>query len=96
MYLILITYKKTMAEVEKYLTAHREFLEQGYQKDFFVVSGPRNPRTGGIIISQLTHRKQLEQIIANDPFVVHDVADYEIVEFSPVKYHKNFAPFISL
>jgi uncharacterized protein YciI len=94
MFLILITYKKPIHEIEQHLTVHREFLEEGYQQNYFVVSGPRNPRTGGIVISQLNNRKQLEDIIKNDPFIVHDLVDYEIVEFTPVKYHKDFADFI--
>jgi len=36
----------------------------------------------------------LENILKQDPFNIHDVAEYEIVEFSPIKYHANFATFI--
>lgn len=94
MFLILISYKKPIAEIDKCLAAHRDFLEQGYQQDYFIASGPQNPRTGGVILSQLTDRKRLEKIIAQDPFILHDVADYEVIEFIPVKYHPQFAAFI--
>ena len=93
MFLVLITYKKPINEIEQHLAAHREFLELGYQKNYFIVSGPRNPRDGGIILSQLTDRKLLEDNLKDDPFIVYDLADYEIVEFVPVKYHKDFAGF---
>lgn len=94
MFLIKITYTKPLDIIEKHIAAHRAFLEEGYQRDYFVVSGPQNPRVGGIIISQLKDRKQLETIINHDPYRLHEVADYEIIEFEPVKYHKDFVGFV--
>ena len=94
MFLIIITYKKPLEEIDKYLAAHRHYLETGYQKNMLVVSGPRNPRTGGIILSQLKNRDELETFLMQDPFQVHGIANYEIIEFNPVKYHKDFAGFV--
>jgi uncharacterized protein YciI len=94
MFVIISTYLKPIAEVEQYLSQHRDFLEQGYQKNYFVASGPQNPRTGGIIISQLSNKKDLERILNDDPFQVHRIAKYDILEFEPVKYHKDFTSFI--
>ncbi len=94
MYIITLTYTKPIEIVDHYLAEHRQFLETGYQNDFFVASGPMIPRIGGIIISQLKDREQLETILKQDPFQIHQVAMYDIVEFTPVKYHKNFASFV--
>lgn len=94
MFIMMLTYKKPIEIVEQYQVEHREFLEKGYQKDYFIVSGPRNPRTGGIIFSQLKDREQLMEIMKLDPFLIHGVADYEYIEFNPVKYHHEFSPFI--
>lgn len=94
MFIVMLTYKKPIEIVEKYLAEHRSFLETGYKNNYFVVSGPKNPRTGGIIISNLADEQQLKSILKQDPFSIHEVADYEFIEFTPVKYHVNFAPFI--
>lgn len=94
MFIIDITYKKPIDIVEKYLAEHRNFLEEGYQKDYFVASGPKNPRNGGIIVSQLKDRSQLETILKQDPFIVHDIAEYQFIEFEPVKFHKDFVSFL--
>lgn len=94
MFLVIITYKKPLEEIDQYLSAHRNFLETGYQKNMLVVSGPRNPRTGGVIISQLKNRDELETFLMQDPFHIHDVANYDIIEFNPVKYHKDFVSFV--
>ena len=94
MFVVTITYKKPIEIVDQYLAEHRSFLEQGYQSHFFMASGPQNPRVGGILLSQLKDRAQLETILKADPFKVHDIADYVITEFEPVKYHPDFLPFL--
>lgn len=94
MFLVLITYKKLIEEIDHYLLEHRKFLDRGYKNNYLVVSGPRNPRTGGIILSQLNNRNQLEDFLKEDPFYIHDVASYDVIEFTPVKYHADFSSFI--
>ncbi len=90
----MLAYKQPLDIIDQHVTAHRAFLEEGYQKNYFITSGPQNPRTGGVIISQLQNREQLETLIKDDPFHIHNLADYEIIEFVPLKYHVNFAAFI--
>ena len=94
MFVILVTYKKPLEIVDKYLTDHATFLDHGYQKNYFIVSGRKNPRTGGVIISQLKNRKKLDDILKLDPFFTHEIADYEIIEFMSGKNHPDFSPFI--
>lgn len=96
MFLIIVKYKKPLEIVDHYLAAHRAFLAEGYLKNYFIVSGPQNPRTGGIILSQLTDREQLQKILQQDPFYQEQVADYEFIEFDPVKYHPDFSSFVNL
>lgn len=90
----MINYKKPLEIVEQYVAKHRSFLDEGYQKNYFVVSGPRNPRTGGVLLSQLDDREKLENILKQDPYYINDIAEYEFIEFTPVKYHSNFATFV--
>lgn len=94
MFIIMLAYKKPMIEIEKHLEAHRMFLDKGYKDGLFIVSGPKSPRNGGIIISQSKKREQLENMIKQDPFHIHDLADYEIIEFIPTKYNAGFSCFI--
>jgi uncharacterized protein YciI len=95
MFIILLNYKKPLEIIDKYIAEHAALLEEGYQKNYFIVSGRKNPRTGGVIFSQLNDRKQLEDFIKRDPFYIHEIADYEIIEFIPGKYHPDFSSFIT-
>lgn len=94
MFIVFITYKKPIETIDHFLSEHRAYLDLGYQKNYFIASGPQNPRTGGIILSQLESRDHLMEIIKQDPFYKHELATYELIEFSPVKYHHDFAPFV--
>jgi len=95
MFLVTLKYIKPIEVVDQHVADHRNFLDQFYKKDCFIVSGPMNPRVGGVILSQLTDRDQLMAIIHQDPYYIHDVAEYEVIEFTPVKYHVEFASFIN-
>lgn len=86
---------KDLQEVDKYLIQHREYLELGYQKGYLIASGPQNPRTGGVLLSQLKDRKILDDFLAHDPFSIHGIGKYEVIEFTPVKYHPEFSFFIN-
>ncbi len=94
MFVVKITFKKPLEVIEQYIEAHREFLNTGYQTNSFIASGPQNPRVGGIILSQLKNREALESILKNDPYQLNQLADYEFIEFNPVKYHKDFTCFV--
>jgi len=95
MFVVLLNYKKPLETVDQYLSDHSAFLESGYHKNHFVVSGRKQSQTGGVIISQLTDAKKLEKILQQDPFHLHGIADYEIIEFTPRKFHPDFTPFIA-
>lgn len=94
MFIIMLHYKKPIEMVDQYLAEHRTFLDEGYKKNYFIASGPRNPRTGGVILSQLTDRQKLKEFLDQDPFCLNGVAEYEYIEFTPVKYHDKFLPYI--
>jgi uncharacterized protein YciI len=94
MFIVIMNYKKPLEIVDKHLATHRKYLQDCCEKNYFIVTGPRTPRTGGVLISQLSTRAKIEDILKDDPFYVHDVADYDIMEFKPVTYHKDFSVFL--
>lgn len=83
MFLILLTYKKPLAEVDRFVAEHRAFLEQHYASGQFLLSGRKEPRTGGVILATAERRSDIEDIVRRDPFHREGIADYDIVEFLP-------------
>lgn len=83
MFIAILTYKKPLSEVDRFLAAHREYLAKHYAAGDFIASGPQTPRVGGVIMIKANDRAAVEAIIAQDPFNINDIADYQIVEFTP-------------
>ena len=83
MFVILLTYTQPLAEVDKLIPAHREFLQRMYETGRFLLSGRKEPRTGGVILASAASMEALKRLLADDPFSVHGVADYQIIEFTP-------------
>jgi len=96
MFILMLKYVKPLEEVDKEVKSHSEYLEKYYSLKKFICSGRIIPRTGGIILCNSNHKKEVETIIEEDPFYIKKIAEYEIIEFSPTKYADGFENFINL
>lgn len=94
MFIISLTYKVPLEDVERYIPEHNAFLEKYYDLGRFIASGRKEPRTGGIILCNAQSKNEVEQLIQEDPFHFHQIANYDITEFLPSKYNENFKIFI--
>lgn len=81
MYLIELKYKVNIDVVLSHVDAHREFLAKHYQAGNLLVSGPKDPREGGVIIALFKDRQHVDTFVAEDPFNTEGVADYQVSEF---------------
>ena len=86
MFIAILTYKKPLGEVDRFLQAHREYLAEHYAAGNLITSGPRTPRVGGVIMIKAENRTAVDAIIAQDPFNINGIADYQIVEFTPTMF----------
>ena len=86
MFIAILTYKKPLEEVDRFLRAHREYLAKHYAAGDFIASGPQTPRVGGVIMIKADDHAAVDAIIAQDPFNINGIADYQIVEFTPTMF----------
>ena len=89
MFIISLNYIKAISEIETLIEAHNDFLNKYYADKKFLMSGRKNPRTGGVIIAQNVTIEEIREIIKEDPFYQHQVAEYEITEFLPTKFNAD-------
>ena len=94
MFIVQLTYKTPISEVDKYLQAHREFLDYYYKQGLLLVSGPMKPRTGGILIALTKDRAYLESILQKDPYHLAEIADYQLIEFTPIMHRDELKDII--
>lgn len=90
MFIVLLEYVVELDEVDRYLEAHVAYLNREYEKGNFIASGRKVPRTGGVILSKLTSKEELERVLDEDPFKKAHLATYEIVEFVPSMTSKEY------
>jgi uncharacterized protein YciI len=81
MFVIELSYKAPLAEIDAHMAAHVVFLKKYYAAGNFLVSGRKIPRDGGIIVAVGKSRRQIEAIVEEDPFFEHGLADFRIIEF---------------
>ena len=70
-------------------------VERNYAAGRFIVSGRREPRTGGVILARAASTAEIEAVIAEDPFTSEGVAHYEVIEFLPGTWADEFAAFVA-
>jgi uncharacterized protein YciI len=79
MLVLSLTYVKPNEEADRYMEPHMAWLKEGYARGWFLASGRKVPRTGGMILAA-GERSEIEAYVAADPFTVHGIAEYEITE----------------
>ncbi len=94
MFIIILTYQKSIEIVMSNLDAHKNYLEKYYSLNKFICSGRQEPRTGGIILCNAKDKIEVNLIIKEDPFYKNNIAKYEIIQFIPTNYADGFKEFI--
>lgn len=94
MIVVTLTYKKPLAEVDAVLKGHIAFLDHYYEQKKFLASGRRENRVGGVILVLSSSIQEAEEIMKNDPFYIHDMADYDFMWFEPSKSLEEIKDFV--
>ncbi|TCR91589.1 YciI family protein [Rhizobium sp. BK376] len=79
MHILALTYVKPNEEADKHMEPHMAWVKEGYAEGWFLASGRKVPRTGGVILA-VGDRAEIEAYVAADPFTIHGIAEYEITE----------------
>lgn len=78
-----LTYKVPIERIDAVLAAHLAWLNAGHAAGHFLAWGPREPRDGGLIFARAGSRAEAERLLATDPFMIQQLADCTITEWTP-------------
>jgi uncharacterized protein YciI len=95
MFVIELTYKAPVEEIDSNMAAHVAFLKKYYATGNFMISGRKIPRDGGIIVAVAKGQPQIEAIVREDPFYVRGLASYRIIQFRASQAADQFSKFIA-
>ena len=79
MLILSLTYTVPLDKVDQHSEAHMAWVKKGYEDGYFIASGRKVPRSGGVILSN-GERSAIEAFCATDPFTIHGIAKYEVTE----------------
>jgi uncharacterized protein YciI len=88
LFIVTSSHLKPKAEIAEVTARHREWLDQHYRSGLFLVSGRMVSGAGGVILAQAETQTQLEQVFAQDPFVLEGCSEYTYMAFTPAKRGK--------
>lgn len=84
-FIIHIDFKVLFETFGEAVPRHRAFLQDGYDQGLLLMSGPREPRTGGIVIARAGSLEHVETFFSKDPYKREGLATHSFQEFTPVK-----------
>src|SRR5690348_9225708 len=87
MFIINLHYIVPLEQLDAHMTDHVKFLQKYYKQNVFVASGRKVPRTGGIILALANSKEEVYEIIKEDPFYIHKLAEFSVIEFLTSQSH---------
>ncbi|GAB5509965.1 MAG: YciI family protein [Hyphomicrobiales bacterium] len=72
-----------LSKVDALIDAHMAFIDAQYKAGIFLASGPKVPRTGGVILAKGTDIDTIAELMNQDPFLMEGVATYSYTAFLP-------------
>jgi uncharacterized protein YciI len=84
-FLIDIEYSVPLERINEIVSEHRAFLQTGYDKGWLLMSGPKDPKTGGLVIARAPSLEDIQGFFSHDPYQLKQAAVYTFREFDPVK-----------
>ena len=85
MYIVLLKFAANKATAGDHMQGHKDWLQQGFAKGHFLLSGSIVPGAGGAILANGVSKEDLDTIVNQDPFVKEGVVTAEIIEIEPAK-----------
>ena len=89
MFIIDLKYIVPLSEVDEHMAEHVTHLDKYYDENVFVAWCRKEPRTGGVILALAGSKEIVETIIKEDPFYKYKLAEFNITEVIPAKYHPD-------
>lgn len=85
MFVVLLKFSDNKGKASQFMEGHKEWIKRGFDDGVFLLVGSLQPNLGGGIVAHNTSLPALQSRVNNDPFVVENVVNAEILEITPSK-----------
>ena len=81
MYALIVNLIKPVDEVNKFAKEHGYWVTQHVERGNFLLAGPKRSGLGGVTLTKSMDKGELKALLASDPYLIKDVAEYQIIDF---------------
>jgi uncharacterized protein YciI len=85
MFVLIARYTKPAEEVDRLLDGHRAWIKRHMEAGTILLTARQVPLTGGLILARGESPEEIWKMIAEDPFHSSGSAQYEVLQFQPVR-----------
>lgn len=91
MFIVLLRFSDNKGQAEQFMEGHNAWIKRGFDDGIFALVGGLQPGPGGGIIAHHISLPDLQARVNEDPFVVENVVNAEIIGISPAKTDERLA-----
>jgi len=84
-FLVELNFLKPFASFGDVVPQHRAFLQTGYDSGLLLMSGPRDDKTGGIVVARAPDLPTLQSFFELDPYKLNGLAEHRFMGFTAAK-----------
>lgn len=85
MFIVLLKFAENKFHAGQFMAGHNAWIKRGFDDGVFFLVGSLQPNLGGAIVAHNTTLSDLQARINDDPFVVENVVNTEILEITPAR-----------
>ncbi|TFF14194.1 hypothetical protein EXW72_05805 [Pseudomonas sp. BCA14] len=90
LYAITLTYSRPPEQIREHLDAHKDWLVKHIKSANVLFAGPLTDESGGFILAHAQQLADIQEMMAQDPFVAHRLVTLDIVESDPAIRSADF------
>ncbi|MEO1161509.1 MAG: hypothetical protein AAFW74_13845 [Pseudomonadota bacterium] len=85
MFVVLLKFAADKARAGEFMDAHKAWIKRGFDDGVFLMAGSLQPQLGGAILAHKSSLPDLQDRVAEDPFVAENIVSAEIHEITPAR-----------
>ncbi len=91
MFIIQLRFSTNKVAARQFMDGHNQWIQRGVDDGVFALVGSLVPNLGGVLIARGSSLAEMQERVAEDPFVAHDVVSAEILEVAPSRFDDRLA-----
>lgn len=84
-FVLIARYTRPAEEVDRMLDDHKAWITRNQEAGRILMTARQVPLTGGLILAAGDSADEMRRMIADDPFHASGAAEYDVLEFQPVR-----------